>query len=353
MGCTRTVTCMKPRYREKFERAVLDESEEDPRWLFERASARATNGPGIGRLATQPIGHHGVGDWIERYLPFERWCDYCHKRLDAVFVDALAQEDEEFGEEPVRPFSPTPREVLARLSYEVDPVYRLWTCVRCGFWQWCSLELPPRAGPCEAAIVTPIVRTFEDVLPGGCAGELAQQIARQKGRLCDLSPGRLEKLVADVFRANHEHGEVRHVGRPGDGGMDVLLIDDGAREWLIQVKRRASVMAVEGVETVRSLLGAMIVEGKPRGVVVTTADHFSHFAHVAALRATAQSRGLITDVQLLDRHLLERLVGTVIPTDGWLNPLREGLVCRPANIGTLTSYCEGLLRQRARQLELF
>jgi restriction system protein len=135
--------------------------------------------------------------------------------------------------------------------------------------------------------------------------------------------------------------------------MDVLLIDDDAREWLIQVKRRAGATAVEGVETVRSLLGTMIVEGKPRGVVVTTADHFSHFAHKAAVRATARSKGLITDIQLLDRHLFATLVGAVIPTDGWLRPLRDGLVCRPDNVETLALHCESLLRRTARQLELF
>lgn len=51
----------------------------------------------------------------------------------------------------------------------VDPIYRLWTCTRCGFWQWCSLELLPRAAPREAAIVTPVAKTFEDVLSERCA----------------------------------------------------------------------------------------------------------------------------------------------------------------------------------------
>ena len=116
---------MKPAYREKFERAVFDESQDEARWILQRLRADepercptegdigvsrdrmpVSHGTGHWRpaghwypIAAQSLGDHALGDWIDRYLPVERWCAYCHKRLHGVFIDPLAEEDAEFDPE--------------------------------------------------------------------------------------------------------------------------------------------------------------------------------------------------------------------------------------------------------------
>ncbi len=100
----------------------------------------------------------------------------------------------------------------------------------------------------------------------------------------------------------------------------------------------------------------MIVEGQPRGIVVTTADHFSHFAPDSAVRAKAQGKGLVTEIKLFDRHLFLSLVGDLVPTDGWRRPLEDGRVCFAGNVVVLRQQCLDVLGAplpAMRQLELF
>ena len=65
-------------------------------------------------------------------------------------------------------------------------------------------------------------------------------IRRDTSRLHFVDPKRFEKFVADVFRANYTNAEVVHVGKPNDGGVDVLLIDAQEEQLIVQVKRAES-----------------------------------------------------------------------------------------------------------------
>ncbi|WP_159078674.1 restriction endonuclease, partial [Klebsiella aerogenes] len=63
----------------------------------------------------------------------------------------------------------------------------------------------------------------------------------------------METLVTDIFKANYRHCEVKHVGGPGDLGIDVLFIDDNDTKRLIQVKRREHPKRAEGFSTLQSI----------------------------------------------------------------------------------------------------
>ena len=130
------------------------------------------------------------------------------------------------------------------------------------------------------------------------------------------NPTRFEKFIADVFRSNYTNAEVLHVGRPHDGGTDVLLIDAEKRQWLIQVKRRESPSNSEGVGIIRDILGAMHLKGVRRGIVVSNADRFSRYAQKAAVEAEAKEYPMI--VRLVNSDILDKMLDPVLPDRPWL-----------------------------------
>lgn len=118
-----------------------------------------------------------------------------------------------------------------------------------------------------------------------------------------LRTHQVEKWVGDLLAAAYGC-EAVHVGRAGDGGVDILLFDSQDGPIAVQVKHRRSDGRAEGVAVVRELRGAMVLKGLERGIVVTTADRFSTAAKEAASsspsHSTPQAIDLINARQLLD-----------------------------------------------------
>lgn len=232
-------------------------------------------------------------------LPFLlKTCPYC-------FVPLMLAEHQQNDEDYENTFT-------AGLEY----------CSNCQYWRWHHLEsrLESRYNvDCyEYTSFLSKLRNFSDKLPEGCASEIAQWVRRNPKRWHTIDPYRLEKLVADVFKATYTHAEVTHIGKPDDGGVDVLFIETDGKQWLIQVKRREKPKHAESVETIRNLLGTMLLEGSSWGIVVSTADHFTYRAYQAVNRA--KERGMI--VKLIDRTLLNHMLGSVLSDRPWLIPLR-------------------------------
>jgi hypothetical protein len=192
-------------------------------------------------------------------------------------------------------------------------------CPNCAYWYW-YVNLFSNGPPFSVGWYAWIskLQEFED-MPRECSNELSQSLRRHKDGWHALAPEQLEHLVADIFRANFKQAEVFHVGGPADGGVDVLFVDADAKKRLIQVKRRKSVGAAEGVSTVRNLLGAMVLKEALRGVVVSTADHFTYRAYEAVGRA--HECGFTVD--LVDRGKLNRMLDPLIPKHPWEHVVRQ------------------------------
>lgn len=198
--------------------------------------------------------------------------------------------------------------------------YCLWYCSKCCFWQariYSAFQacMPP---PDNWAYISKL-REFDTNLPEGCSAELALHIRQHPDLLHAFDPTRFEKFVADVFRANYTNAEVIHVGGPGDGGVDVLLIDTEKEQWFIQVKRRGPQKPSEEVRTIRELLGAMFVDGVRIGIVVSTVERFSPDAH--GLVAKAKKRGVT--VHLVNKNIFNRMLDPVLPDRPWLHPISQ------------------------------
>lgn len=195
----------------------------------------------------------------------------------------------------------------------------LWSCPNCAYWQWFfhSYTMGIPASVSWDAWISK-ARYFNDC-PEFCRSELAQAIRRNRKLWHEIEPYKLEKLVAAVFKSNYADCEVMHVGKSDDGGVDVVFIDSDKLQTLIQVKRHTHSHASEGVGTVRSLLGAMLLKGALRGIVVSTADHFTYRAYEAIGRA--KEIGMAVD--LIDRGKLNRMLDPLIPDKPWLPVVRQ------------------------------
>jgi hypothetical protein len=99
-----------------------------------------------------------------------------------------------------------------------------------------------------------------------------------------------------------------------------LLVESSGCTWIIQVKHHVKPAMSESVSTLRHLLGTLVIEGQTRGVVVSTADHFSYFASKAASRVRLAGY----EVELFDRTHLMHLLDRCMSDDGWISPLRAG-----------------------------
>ena len=201
--------------------------------------------------------------------------------------------------------------------------YCLWYCRNCRFWQARFYSDPLRdcIPPPDFHAYISKLREFNGDLPEGCNEELGSHIKRCPDLLHSFNPTRFEKFVADIFRANYTNAEVLHVGKPGDGGIDVLLIEAGNEQWLIQVKRRECPNRSEGVGTIRNVLGAMIENRVHKSIVVSTSKQFSR--HAKQIAAEAKAEPYCMTVKLVDKGILNKMVDPVLPDRPWLDPISQ------------------------------
>lgn len=242
--------------------------------------------------------------WIYNDFPSLHSCPFCSKPLATfgflVHEKRFAINYEEY-------------------EFEQGQKAELKTCCNCAYWQWFyedGLDLNSYGCPdhfWHCAISKTNEYTTE--LPDVCYSEIAVAL-RRNPKLChSFDPYKLERFVAAVFKANFKDCEVIHVGRADDGGVDVIFVDAGSKQWLIQVKRREHEKASEGVGTVRNLIGAMVLEDSSYGMIVSTADHFTYRAYHAVGRANEKGKC----IRLIDKGKLLRIVGPLLPDLHWFN----------------------------------
>jgi Restriction endonuclease len=190
----------------------------------------------------------------------------------------------------------------------------LSTCSYCSHWIMSGYEAGTACmDPTILLTAASVTAKFATSSPHGCSEELAQHLRRKPELWHQLSPYRMETLVADIFKANYQHCEVKHVGGPGDLGIDVLFVDDNEKKRLIQVKRREKPNKAEGFSTLQSILGTMALHGERHGIIVSTADSFSFQAKREVKNAAKQ--GYL--VELVDKGVLNRMVGKLLPHSPW------------------------------------
>ena len=260
----------------------------------------------------------------------------CEKSTNPIVIEQFAEAYGQYGESVLRtqplasgkcPYCKNgvvfreQREDDFELAGDSEVLVTLEICEHCNYWRWHYMSSFAPRGYYIIGYKSAVSKrgTFNEKLPRGCSIEMTKALRRKPSIFHTVNTKRFERFVADVFRANYRHAEVIHVGQPCDGGKDVVLIEAGEEAWLISVKRRQSSSATEGVETIRNLLGVLAIEGTRRGIVVSSADHFSYWAYDSIGRAAEQ--GFVIDV--VDRGKLNRMMSALLPAFPWHASLRE------------------------------
>lgn len=258
-------------------------------------------------------------DWLLNKFILQSKCPFCNFELKQTFIYAEKRDDKLFRDLNDQSVNP----VFGAAQDPGDS--RLWVCPSCYYWQWyCEYHTNLLAeyfypDYWNRSFAVSQLAAFSGDLPEEFTAEMAQQLRRNPVLWHSMSPKNLEKIVRDIFRANFTDCEVLHVGSPGDGGMDVLMIDNDERRWMISVKRREKPEKGEPVSTIRDLIGAMVLEGGSIGVIASTADHFTTAAKRAVQKAA--TRGHL--IHLLDRGRLNRLIGKMLPRIPWKDAIED------------------------------
>lgn len=102
---------------------------------------------------------------------------------------------------------------------------------------------------------------------------LTMELKRKKEILYNIDPYKLEELSQHILKDVYDC-EVHHVGKTGDGGTDLIILDSD-NPILVQIKRRQDPNHVELVKGVREFVGTLFIEDKRKGIYISTAKRFS------------------------------------------------------------------------------
>jgi hypothetical protein len=133
---------------------------------------------------------------------------------------------------------------------------------------------------------------------------LRTALKKSPALIYEVHPRKMEELVGSVFR-DFYNCEVRHVGRTGDGGVDLLLVESD-NSVIVQVKRRMSQNASEGVSLIREVVGATLLSGHRRAIVVTT-GRFTRGSKKVSHGAVEQ--GVLERLELIDISQFIEILG--------------------------------------------
>lgn len=177
-------------------------------------------------------------------------------------------------------------------------------CGSCGWWEvaaaehWTAQLAPSGHGGTDVvrlqSKLNEVVSLNDEPL-----AILRKALADRGDTLRHMNPYAFERFVGVVLR-DFLYCDVHHVGRSGDGGIDLLLVE-GDKTHAVQVKRRGAARKAESVSVVRDFLGAMVLRDYSSGYVVSTADHFSEQAETSA--RIAADKGYRIELIAADKFL--------------------------------------------------
>lgn len=155
----------------------------------------------------------------------------------------------------------------------------IWECDICGWWEYYrkfTSEYDLIDGIHESNwhnLKYAIVKKFDISDKEIPINTLMNELQKKKDILYNIDPYKLEDIAQVVF-SSYFNCEVKHVGKTGDGGTDLIIVNSD-NPILVQVKRRSNPDHVELVKGIREFVGTMYIEGRSKGIYLSTAKRFS------------------------------------------------------------------------------
>lgn len=217
---------------------------------------------------------------IREVVAHTRLCPFCNKYTKLVFAASIE---------------------IADNTYEYDTL--VFECPNCGWWFKYHDEFRG-----DLSYEVAILKALEETLDEKVCNEITSEIIDLSKSIRNISPKKLEMVVADALKGIYDC-EVVHVGQRGDGEVDVLVLD-GESPIAVQVKHRINPDRIETVDYIRKFLGGIVIRDFKKGIFVTLAHHFSKGAIAEA--KLAEISQYVTSVDLVDcKQLLEMMAITL------------------------------------------
>lgn len=142
---------------------------------------------------------------------------------------------------------------------------------------------------------------------------LTSELKKKPEILFDINPYKLEELAKEILKGVYDC-EVYHVGKTGDGGIDLIVLESD-EPILVQVKRRENPHHVELVKGVREFVGTLFIEDKRKGIYISTAKSFSKGSKKIAKKLLDDRK--LDYFELVDYSKLCYLIGNIEERKHW------------------------------------
>lgn len=188
------------------------------------------------------------------------------------------------------------KNVPSKGSFGHDETGIVYDCPNCGWWFFKreeSLYLGEGVSQYHSNTFIGILRKYSTDSKEVPISTLRRELLQRPKIAHELNPTRFEKLVGDILR-----GEVIHVGKTNDGGIDLILINSEEGSTIVQVKRRTKVNSTEGVVPIRELIGTMAINNHKQAIFVTTAKKYSKQAQEARVKVIQNK--VVDKIELID-----------------------------------------------------
>jgi restriction system protein len=190
-------------------------------------------------------------------------------------------------------------------SGQIVLLIQMSMCVHCGWWRVYRVhhgENPRTRDLFEsysAAIGSLKELDVEDI--SAPLDELRQYLVAKRDAVFRMHPRSLERLVCGIFQAFGWNARV--TAYSGDQGVDVILEDSSGKTVGVEVKRYKSESRI-GAEQIRSLAGALLLNGHTRGMFVATTTFTS-----GARRTAGRLSSIGHPIELVDAERFFEALG--------------------------------------------
>lgn len=189
------------------------------------------------------------------------------------------------------------------LAGSFDQCEYVYQCPNCGWWEYKyknqSDAILDGIRASDIRYSSAIIKRFSENSAEVPISALRIHLQKHPEAIYEIDAHKMEDLVRSVFSDYYPSCKVLSFGKTRDGGKDALLVDDNGDQFFIQIKRRSSPNATEGVGQLTAFIGATIINDNVKGrIFVSTADHYSRDAEKYA--RTVVQKQIVESFELID-----------------------------------------------------